>query len=330
MSVNIINKYIDITKKQMTTYMKLVFGSLLKKEYNDKYLEKYVNTRYYNYYETNINETLREKILNSLKDVEENLAMDHIEDRDLIQKMNTFFQYVLYFDNVVNYKDIKQKIERISKLRKKLLNKSSESFNKNLYDKMIEFEKQKEIFLENLKSDDFYIKVTNYPRRVNIYRVSLKHNVNIPIEYSEFAVNKAFNSGIIKEDKLIVEYYLTEAKILKDILKQRFNKQYVVEFSETVLKKSKKLKILLNIINNPASLEQIVLKIHYEDYMENKEKIHELLRQGYKFAVVLDETLKVNEREIQTLDIFKYVLLNKQLKSYEQIKSYKIQNIIEI
>lgn len=330
MTVNIINKYTDLTRKQITTYMKLVFGSTFNKEYNDKFTEKYINARYYNYYIDDINETFRKRILNSLKDVEENLTINNISDRDLIQKMNMFFQYVLYFDDVINYKDMKQKIERIAKLRKKFLNKSSETFEKKLYEKMQEYKKQKEEFIENLDTEDFSVKTKNYPRRLNVYRVNLKHNVEIPIEYSEFAVNKAFNSGIIQEDKLIVEYYLIEAIILKDILKQKFDKQYIVEFTTTLLKKTKKLKSLLNIINNPASLEQIILKIKYEDYYENKEKIHNLIRDGYKFAVILDDTLKMEEKSIQTLDIFKYVILNKQLENYEQIKAYKIQNIIEI
>ena len=317
MSINIINGYIDLTKKQITAYMKLVFGSSLNKYYNDKYIEKYINARYYNYYETELNETFRKKIIKSLKDAEETLEINNISDRDLIQKMNTFFQYVLYFDNVVSCKDIKPKIKRIANLRKKLLNKKSNTFEKNLYDKMLEYSNKKEEYINNLNTEDFYIKTTNYPRRLNVYRVNLKHNVEIPIEYSDFAVNKAFNSGIIKEDKLIVEYYLVEAKILNDILKQKFYKQYVVEFSETLFKKAKKLKTLLNIINNPASLEQITLKIQYEDYTQNKEKIHDLLREGYKFAVVLDETLKVNDKDIQTLEIFKYAILNNKLEKKE-------------
>ncbi|MBR3163427.1 MAG: hypothetical protein IKF17_04955 [Clostridia bacterium] len=330
MSVNIINRYIELTKKQINTYMKLVFGNMFNKDYNEQFIEKYINARYYNYYQTDINETFRKKILSSLKDTEETLSINNISDRELIQKMNVFFQYVLYFDEVVKCKDIKQKIERISKLRKKLLNKTSKTFEETLYKKITESNNAKAGFIDSLKSEDFYIKLTNYPRKIDVYRVNLKHNVEVPIEYSDFAIRKAFNSGIIKEDKLIVEYYLTEELILKDILKQKFNKQYIVEFSETLFKKSKKLKSLFNIINNPASLEQIILKIQYEDYLENKEKIHDLLREGYKFAVVLDKTLTISSKDIQTLDIFKYVILNKQLDSYEKIKNYKIQNIIEV
>ena len=320
MSVNLINKYTDITKKQMNTYMKLVFGNLFNKDYNDVYIQKYINARYYNENEAEVKETFRARILNELKDAEELLIIDHIDDRDIIQKMDVFFQYVLYFDDVVKYKDLKEKIARVTKLRKKLLNKTSETFENNLYKKMMLFKEQKEQMLENIETEDFYIKTTNYPKRYNVYRVNLKHSVEIPLEYSEFAINKAFNSGIIQEDKLIVEYYLVEAKILKDILKQKFSKQYVVEFSETVFKKAKKLKNLLNIINSPATQDKMILKIKYEDYLTHKEQIHDILRDGYRFAVVLDDSFVVNSKNIQTLDIFKYAILNKQIESYEKIK----------
>ncbi len=330
MSINIINKYTDITKKQMNTYMKLVFGNLFNKEYNDAYIQKYINTRYYNYNEADVKETFRARVLSELKDTEENLIINNISDRDLIQKMDVFFQYVVYFDDIVKCKDIKKKIERVTKLRKKLLNKTSEMFEKNLYEKMMDYKQQKEEMLKSFETDDFYIKLTNYPKRYNLYRVNLKHNVEIPLEYSEFAINKAFNSGIIQEDKLIVEYYLVEVEILKDILKQRFSKQYIVEFSETVLKKAKKLKTLLNIINNPITQDKMILKFQYEDYITHKEKIHDMIRDGYKIAVILDDSFVINTRNVQTLDIFKYVILNKQLESYEKIKELKIQNIIEI
>ena len=43
MSINIMNKYIEITKKQISTYLKLVFEKQYNKRYNDIYTEKYIN-----------------------------------------------------------------------------------------------------------------------------------------------------------------------------------------------------------------------------------------------------------------------------------------------
>ena len=51
MTVNIINEYIKIVKKQINEYMKLVFDNKFKKKYCDSYTEKYIKVRYYNFYE---------------------------------------------------------------------------------------------------------------------------------------------------------------------------------------------------------------------------------------------------------------------------------------
>lgn len=330
MSVNIINKYIDLTKKQINTYMKLVFGTKLNTQYSNAYIEKYINARYYNYYNEDVSERLRNKILRVLKETEEELSINNIDDRDLLQKMTVFMQYILYFDDVVNCKDLKKKIERIAKLRKRLLKKEDTVFEKNVYSRMIEFKDKKQDLLENIETEDFYLKITNYPRRYNLYRVNLKHNIEMPPEYSDFAINKAFNSGIIKEDKLLVEYYLVTQRVLKDALKQKFNKQYIVEFADTIFKKVKKYRALLNIIDNSIAQESIIIKMQYEEYLNNKEKVHNMLRDGYRIAIVLDDEFVVNSKNVQTLDIFKYIILNKQLSTYEKIKEYKVQNIIEV
>ena len=66
MTINLMSKYIDIIKKQINTYMKAVFTNKFKKEYNDKFIEKYINTRYFNFYENDENKTIRKKIIEQL------------------------------------------------------------------------------------------------------------------------------------------------------------------------------------------------------------------------------------------------------------------------
>lgn len=78
MTINIIDKYIELTKKQINTYMKLVFGNKFNKKYCDIYTEKYINIRYYNFYKEGINTTIRRRVLNYLKKVQEDLVMNNI------------------------------------------------------------------------------------------------------------------------------------------------------------------------------------------------------------------------------------------------------------
>ena len=328
MTINIMNEYIDITKKQIETYFKIVFGNKFNKKFWTEYTDKYINIRYYNYDETTFEGTPRKKIIERLNQVKENLESQFILNRELIQQMCIFYYYILYFDNVVYYKDLKKTITKIAKLRQKLLNKKDDSFEDELYEKMSYFINQKQNFIDKFNSNEFYLKISNYPDKLNVYRVNLKNNIKFPKVYSEFAIKKAFERGTIEEDKLIIEYYLITIKILQDILKNNFIRSYIVEFAYSLLKKENKLKNLLNIISNPAVQDKICIKIRYENYLKFKDKIHDLMKNGYQIAIILDNTFEVNYKNIESLKLFKYVLLNKNLKQFEQIKEENIKNII--
>ena len=294
MTINLMSKYIDIIKKQINTYMKAVFTNKFKKEYNDKFIEKYINTRYCIY----------------------------------VCLFELFYDHFL----VVYDKDLHEKINKTAKLRYKVLGKKSEEYSEEIYIKMQEFEKQKKQLIEGFDTEEFAIKLTNYPEKNNIYRVNLTQNIKFPKEYSEFAINKAFMTGNVGEDRLFVEYYLVVVQVLKDILKQNFKKQYIVEFAYTLLNKPKKLNNLLNIINNLATQDKICLKIRYEDFKKKKEEIYELMRDGYRVALIIDNSFEVDYKNIGMLKMFKYIIIDKQSKKYDEIKEYRnlLENVIEI
>ena len=332
MTVNIINEYIKIVKKQINEYMKLVFDNKFKKKYCDSYTEKYIKVRYYNFYEDDFNEKMRTRILDNLKKEQENLCIDNIEDREVIEQMCIFFYYVLYFDKVIQSIDIKKTIEKISKLRKRVLNIEDEEFNKLVYNTMKEFEKEKEKLVERFETDDFKLKITNYPDELNVYRVNLKYNFNFPLVYSEFAINKAFNIGIINEDKLAIEFYLISIEVLKDVLKQNFKKKYILEFAPSLFEKPKKLKSILNILNNPILQEKVSIKLRYEQFLNHKDIVYELLREGFRITAILDSSFTIDYKNIEDLKMFKYIIINSKLDCYNEIKRNKknLNNVIEI
>ena len=240
---------------------------------------------------------------------------------------------MLYFDNVVYYKDLKNKIEQIAKIKKRIYGYVSEEFVEMLYQKMQQYMEQKKELVERFSTENFYIKITNYPDKSKVYRINLKYkNIKFPLEYSEFAINKAFQVGLMAEDKLVVEYYLVVIQILKDILKLNFKRKYILEFADTLLKKPKKIKGFLNIINSSAVQEKVSLKIRYEQFVQNKETIYELMRSGYKITIILDNSFDVTFKNIETLEMFEFVIVNKDLKKYNEIKQniQELNNIIEI
>lgn len=333
MTINIMNEYIELTKKQINEYMKIVFDEKFNQNYCDLFTERYISIRYFNYYDNEFHETIRRKILEHLKKVGEEIIINNIDDRELIENMRVFFYYILYFDNVVYYKDLRQKIHQIAKVRQRVFKQETYDFEEKLYQKMQQIMNEKEEIMKRFSSDKFYIKLTNYPDKLKVYRVNLKYNnIKFPLEYSEFAINKAFQMGLVNEDKLVVEYYLIALQILKDVLKLNFKKRYVLEFAETLLKKPKKIKSILNIIDNAAIQDKISLKIRYEQFLKNQETVFELMRQGYKITVILDNSFEVNFKNIESLQMFEFVIINRNLKQYNEIMNNRenIHNIIEI
>ena len=60
--------------------------------------------------------------------------------------------------------------------------------------------------------------------------------------------------------------------------------------------------------------------------------IYELMRNGFKIAVILDSTVNTERTEIERLNIFSYILINKDASYYDDIMKNKkiLRNIIEI
>ena len=327
MSINIAEEYIYLTKRLIKEYMNLVLGKKFNKQYCELFTERYVNIRYYNFYENDIGITLRKKILDHLKKTEEEIAINNISDRDIAEQMRIFFYYVLYFDDVTYYRNLDDIIKKIVKLRKKILKLETREFEKELEKVIKKNRKEKNDLLKRFESEEFTIKLSNYKDKLNVYRVNLQYNIEFPMEYSAYAIKKAFTTGLIDEDRLIIEYYLTVIKIIKDVIKHNYKKHYIVEFAVSLFEKSKKIKNLLKIINNAMIQDKISLKIRYEDFLENKEKIYELMRDGFNFSIVLDKTFEVNYKNIEKLKMFKYVLVNQNLTYCDEIIGDNVINI---
>lgn len=332
MANNVMQEYIKITQEEILTYMKLIFEKSYNKKIAMRYMEAYENVRFYNFYKKDEKLTFRKNFLNALKEAEEKIKKQFPEKEKLVENMRVFYYYILYFDKISYKTDVEEKIEELYKLRKKLLNKDNEEFKNVFYKTFKLYSEQKQEYLDKFLTEDFYLKITDYERMNGTCKAMLKYNINIPMIYSEKAIETVFNSGIIEEDKLYVEYNLVSVEVISDILKGNFKKQYIIEFTPTLLKKNKKLKSLLNIIDNSAIQDKINLTINYEDFSKNKDNIYELMRNGFKFAIVLDNAFEPEYGNFEKLKMFNYVILKKDINNYEKILQNEniIENLIKI
>ena len=86
------------------------------------------------------------------------------------------------------------------------------------------------------------------------------------------------------------------------------------------MKKEKKLKQKLRIIDNLAIQDKIILKIEYENFDTNRDLIYALMQEGYRFAVIIDDAFSPSMTNIKKLEMFEYLLVSDKNKNYEKIQ----------
>ncbi len=333
MSCNVMNEYIKLTQKEINSYMKLIFDNKFNKKICDGFIEAYMKVRYYNYEMPNSENTFRKKILESI-DLEMEKLIKEIPDKEkVIRQIHAFCPFMLYFDNVTYYRNIKRILERIEDARKKILEKENDKTFKREFLKIVkENARIKADFLKKFETEDFSLKLTPYSEMHNVYKANIKYNFKFPKIYSEDIIEKAFNEGIINEDKLLIEYYLMAVHIIKDTVKGNFKKQYICEFTNTIFDKKQKLANLLNIIDNAAIQDRLSILIEYKDYLKRKNEIIALMKRGFRFAVVMDEKFEINYKNMEKLNMFNFILISKEQKYYKEFMSDKVMlhNVIDI
>ncbi len=87
--------------------------------------------------------------------------------------------------------------------------------------------------------------------------------------------------------------------------------KYIVDFPVSILEKKDKTTRLLNTINSEVTRDNVIMNITYSNYLNNKESIESMIKDGYKFSVILDDKYDYQEKSKIWLSIFSYIILDK-------------------
>ena len=334
---SLMDSYLNFTEKKIKKYMKLIFATYYDEEIVDEFLRTYINARYYNV--QNTDKPARAFYLRILDELEykEDLLMEKCEEEaesldekqaklNKIHKVKEVFGYVLFFDNVRNIENFKS-IDSLKEIIEKIIDLVNSDYEiknpKDVEDKLYKEVKSnmidKDVFLEKFETDEFSLSFEATEFNEDFYNVKLQHNVKMPMQYSEEAIEKVFTEGIIAEDKLQIEYILLSTIAIRDIVNGNFKDAYIAEFEPSLFKKKQKLNGILDLISNQALQEKINLNISYSDYKKNQKNVLDYTSKGYNFVITLDEAVKSVE-DVEKLKMFKLVIAPKDLVLYKQIK----------
>lgn len=307
--MNNIDKYIKFIKDYLTEYFKLIVKDKYKKIVYNEMLNTYIDIRYFNKYDKKYKQI--EKNIEYY--IQENLRTLIEEDNKLVKNVNElyyFFWYLLYLDNTLEYDNLDKLIDKIIIDRKEKLD-LNDDITKELKSLVKESEKKKNNFFNEYLSDTFNLELKSTNIK-NVYNVLLSYNIKFPKIYSSYSINRVFKSDIISEDMCFIEYNMISKIVLDNIINKEYNKEYLVDFPFIITSKKEKTNRLLNIITNDLIRENVIIKVTYEYYTKYKSFISDLIKNGVKFAVIIDDTFDYEESSIIWLNIFTYIITNKE------------------
>ena len=304
MSCNLIKEYVEFTKNNFEDYTKRMMGKYFNEEIFKKYIDKYVSIRYYNE-EPTVRATLEFNLNHYLNQIYE-------KDKNVISEfILKLFRLYYYIDNVVDFdyqKGISSFVTTLNTIREEKVGIKDQNFIPEFTNILLENNKRKINYLEMFNTHEFYLEYNQIPKK-DIYDVKLKYEIQIPKLYSKFAIKKVWETTMISENKLKIEYYLLNQQILKDILDGLYHKNYLVELKTTLFSKEIDLNKTLEIFNNDIAKDLITIKITYEDFTSNKEKVLSLIKEGYQFGIIIDEKFINSNDNKNIIDIFKYIII---------------------
>lgn len=332
MTSNLMDQYVKNTTIFIKSFTKMFFAEKYNEEISNEYISTYIESRIYSFGE-NEQRFFYRRIYASLvkKKKELQKQFPKIDERVLEDNLR-IYQFIFYIDGVRPIADLDEFVRSICASRKTKfeVQDAIKNFQGRILKSIKKYQEEKEDFLKKYETTDFSLDIEKYTLIDNTYKVNIDYKFKIPYIYSNKVINEVFNDGTVNEDKLIIEYMLLTVICIKDVIKGNFTTKYLVNFANTLFKKQGKLKQTLKVIENSAIQDKIFLKIEYKDFEENKELIYALMKDGFRFAIIIDDTFNPTLMEIKKLSIFKYMLVPETCKHCEKIKEYqrKISNIV--
>ena len=176
------------------------------------------------------------------------------------------------------------------------------------------FTKTKKEFFLNLENNEYSLKEQRIDK--GLYNLKLEQNVKISYLYSDTAINKAFTTGTTYEDSLFVLYILASKLVLENAINLDFSRRYVLPLASSLMLKEKKQKRLLEILNNTLAKKYLEISINLSTYYEYKDNIDKLIKDGYLFSIVIDDTFN---GDITELYLFSSIFIYKNSEFFDMI-----------
>lgn len=308
--------YIKFVDNFLTNYYKLLLSGRYDKNIVKPFINKYIDVRYYNKYAIK-EDDFTERLNKELNNVATELMNEYEGKKEQIKNVFALFSYVLFIDGCTKFNDINILLKTLY-ADKNISLKYTPEIKKSVTAEVKQYITKKIDFFKLFETTEFYLKGKKIDNE--LYSVDLGQKCNLSKLYSDYAIDKAYNSQVVLENRVYLTLIMLSSKILSEVIALDFSNNYIIEFPASLFEKSKKAMRFLRALNDELLKEKISLKIYYKDYKKYRKYINELINSGYSISLELDETYTTN---FENLFLFANILVSKKYDYYDIIINNK-------
>ncbi len=301
-------------------------SSSITKSVKNTFVSTYIKSKYYG--DGDIEQYSKNSI-SKIKDIIKTTANDLIKSKG--EKNKTLIEK--YADVFIMIANLKQANDSIVDLKakngfyKKEIMKYSSDWDSQgieiIISKIEEIQSKYNNILENFleKSDTnlFELNFNQLSTKKNMYGLNLNHNISFSKVYSDYIIDKTYTEGIIAEDKILVLLTLLVKRLITDMTSSKFNLKYILHIPESLYSKEKKFEKLLKMIEDDYAKANVFILITIEDLLKNKTMAKKIKKMGYKFALVFNKEVEINEKDRGYIYIADYIFVDKKMMNIAKI-----------
>lgn len=310
--MNIILEYTNHIKEAFLKFFQLVLGVQYDDELVNMLLDTYINVRYYNVTNYPDEKDFIERIGKELKKIVNPLI--NSDNKEKIKNTYSLYGYLIYFDDCCFNKTYKELIDCLYQDKNMKIMFEIESYD-DILEHLKKLKKEKEKFMRLFDTNQFFLEENRIKK--NIYKLKIGHNVKVSNLYSDHAIEKAFNTGVVSEDKMFIQLIMASEIILNNAIGLDFSRFYIVDFPISLFSKVKKIEKFFCIVDNELTKKYLIFNIKYEDYLFNKEIVLKYIKKGFSFSVLIDHSF---DEDYADLVLFSYVFVDKEDEKFDIIK----------
>lgn len=308
----IFDDYIKFVENFLSNYFRLLLENKYERRLVRPLIDKYISVRYYND-SVILDNKFTVRLNKELNNVAKEIINESKDKTEKVKNIFALFSYILFIEKCNSFTELNSIIKSLFN-DKTITLTYSENTREELNSLAREYISKRNEFYKLFESKDFHLEETTYDN--NVIVIDLLHDFSVSKLYSEYAIERAYDSEVVVENKVYLMLLLLSSRVLKDSMELKYDNNYVIDFPVSLFDKQKKILKYIKAIDNDYLKTKIHLKIKYQDYKKYKKQINNLINQGFSISLELDETY---DMDFSCLLLFTYIFLDKKYRYYDII-----------